>query len=382
MRLFIQCPTGISGDMFLAAMGDLGLDFTPLEEIFKQAGVAVRIDLQKERHRGLIGSSLLVQDEAEQSLRHLEDLQEIVDKCSLSPDVKTKSKNALQKLAQAEAKVHGVDLSEVHFHEIGATDTLVDVVGTFWALQTMGISRVTCSSLPWFGGYVDCAHGRLPLPAPATLQFMQDKPVYPSDFEQELITPTGALLVDCIVDSFTAGPEGKLLRSAMGWGSNDLDKMPNALRLFLFSQSREQVERIWVLETNIDHLTGEEIGNLFEELFEAGALDVFYSPGIMKKNRSGGMLQVISGIASLDNVQNSLFKHTLSLGIRRREMERVLLPREEKEYPTPWGNIRGKQLQLGEENFQKPEFDSLREFARSRGLSLVQLRYLLQEYKE
>ena len=380
MKLYIQCPTGISGDMFLAAMGDLGLDLGRLSEIFREAGIDVDIYTQKIRKKGFLASKLFIDSSTEQPLRHLTDLQEIISNCPVSEYVKASSDQALQNLGAAEAEVHGVDLQEVHFHEIGAVDTLVDVVGAFWALEKMQVNEVTCSGLPWFQGYVECEHGTLPLPAPATLKLLQNKPVYRTEFQDELITPTGALLLDSIVDSFNSGPAGVLDKSAMGWGSKDLGSVPNALRLFLYSEDFGQTENIWVLESNIDHLTGEEIGNLFQELFDAGALDVFYLPGIMKKNRPGGLLQVISDSKSLQQVQDSFFRQTLSLGIRRREMERVTLPREEKQYPTPWGNIKGKQVHLKEGRINKPEFDDLKQFAASRGMSLVQLRYLLQEY--
>mgnify|MGYP002338704619 FL=1 len=380
MKLFIQCPTGISGDMFLAAMGDLGLDVGQLSEIFREAGVEVDIHTQKVREKGLVASRLYIESSTQQPLRHLTDLQEIISNCPVSGYVKTSSDKALQKLGAAEAEVHGVELQEVHFHEIGAVDTLVDVVGAFWALEKMQVTGVTCSRLPWFQGYVDCDHGTLPLPAPATLKLLQNKPVYRTEFQDELITPTGALLLDSIVDSFTSGPAGVLDKNAMGWGSKDLGSVPNALRLFLYSEDSDQTEKIWVLEANIDHLTGEEIGNLFQELFDAGALDVFYLPGIMKKNRPGGLLQVISDSNSLEQVQETFFRQTLSLGIRRREMERVTLPREEKQFSTPWGNLKGKQVYLKDGKINKPEFDDLKQFAASRGLSVVQLRYLLQEY--
>ncbi|MFW6415549.1 MAG: nickel pincer cofactor biosynthesis protein LarC [Thermodesulfobacteriota bacterium] len=380
MKLYIQCPTGISGDMFLAAMGDLGLDVSQLSDIFREAGIEVDIYTKRIREKGLVASRLFIESRSSQPLRHLSDLQGIIHNCPVSEYVKTSSDQALQKLGAAEAEVHGVDLNDVHFHEIGAVDTLVDVVGAFWALEKMQITGVTCSRLPWFGGYVECDHGTLPLPAPATLRLLHNKPVYSTEFRDELITPTGVLLLDSIVDSFAPGPAGVLEKSAMGWGSKDLGSVPNALRLFLYSGSREETENIWVLESNIDHLTGEEVGNLFQELLDAGALDVFYLPGIMKKNRPGGLLQVISDSSSLGQVQESMFKQTLSLGIRRREMERVTLPREEKEFSTPWGSVRGKQIHFKEQGISKPEFEALKEFAASRGLSLVQMRYLLQQY--
>lgn len=381
MQLFIQCPTGISGDMFLSAMADLGLDISPLGNIFREVGLEVDVYTQRNYKHGLVGSRLVLESYTEQSLRYLRDLRKIIQNCPVSNQVVQKTDWALQKLADTEAKVHGADPEDIHFHEIGAVDTLVDILGAFWALEKMRIREVNCSSLPWFQGHVETEHGTLPLPAPATLELLQGKPVYRTDFESELVTPTGALLVDSIVDNFSQGPCGILQRTGMGWGTKDLGTVPNALRMFVYSPEEQSLEQIWVLETNLDHLTGEEIGSLFEKLFEDGALDVFYLPGIMKKNRSGGILQVLCSSRDLACVQDSLFKQTLSLGVRRMQMERVVMQRREVEYPTPWGSITGKQVQAKDKEIKKPEFDSLKELADSWGLSAVELRYLIQEYK-
>ena len=282
-ELHLDCPAGIAGDMFLAAMADLGVELAPLRGAFAGAGIDVEITALDARDKGISGKRMHIAAPHVQPLRHLAELTCIVRALPFTQNVRTRSEAALNRLAEVEARVHGCTVEEVHFHEVGAVDTLVDVVGAFWALETLGVSRVTCSHLPWFSGTVQCAHGLMPLPAPATAILLQGKPVYPTEFMGELITPTGALLLDRMVDEFTSGPSGCLERSGLGLGSMELPTV-NGLRALLLAGEGPGLERVMVLETNVDHLTGEEIGGVFNVLLDAGALDVLFLPGVMKKN--------------------------------------------------------------------------------------------------
>lgn len=382
MKLHIDCPTGVSGDMFLAALADLGVDLKPLESLLAKAGIEAGIEAVQSSRCGLSGRSLDLQWPEQQPLRHLPTILDIIEGMELSTNVQTRSREAFTRLAEVEASVHGLPLNQVHFHEVGAVDTLVDIVGCFWALEQLGVESVSCSHLPWFQGFVDSSHGRLPLPAPATARLLQGKPVYPTSFQEELITPTGALLVDSLVEDFQTGPSGRLQAEGIGWGRKDLGQVPNGLRLFLLQpSSQEQIERIWILECNIDHMTGEEIGDLFEVLQEAGALDVLYIPGVMKKNRPGGLIQVLCRPKELDSLQQSLFKHSLSLGVRRRESERVVLPRRQQRLQTPMGAVQAKAVELEGTTWSRPEFEALKQLADKTGRSVVQLRYLLSPGK-
>ena len=382
MKLHIDCPTGVSGDMFLAALADLGVDLKPLESLLAKAGIEACIEAVQSSRCGLSGRSLDLQWPEQQPLRHLPTILGILEDMELSSNVQSRSRDAFTRLAEVEASVHGLPLNQVHFHEVGAVDTLVDIVGCFWALEQLGVESVSCSHLPWFQGFVDSSHGRLPLPAPATARLLQGKPVYPTSFQEELITPTGALLVDSLVEDFQTGPSGRLQAEGIGWGWKDLGQVPNGLRLFLLQpSSQEQIERIWVLECNIDHMTGEEIGDLFEVLQAAGALDVLYIPGLMKKNRPGGLIQVLCRPKELDSVQQSLFKHSLSLGVRRRESERVVLPRRQQRLQTPMGEVQAKAVELEGTTWSRPEFEALKQLADKTGRSVVQLRYLLSPGK-
>jgi len=377
-ELYLDCPAGIAGDMFLAAMADLGVDFSLVQAGFAEAGVHVEITFRDVTDKGVSGKRLTIASPDAQPLRHLADLTAIVRALPFSEGVRLRSKDALGRLAAVEAGVHGCALEDVHFHEVGAVDTLVDVVGAFWALETLGVTRVTCSSLPWFSGTVQCAHGLLPLPAPATLALLQGKPVYPTQFTGELITPTGALLLDRMVDEFTSGPSGRLWRCGLGLGNMALPTV-NGLRALLVEGSGPQTERIVVLETNVDHLTGEEIGGVFGVLLDAGALDVLFLPGVMKKNRPGGLLQVLCRPVELERIRDLTFAQTMTLGLRITETTRVVLPRAAAVRQTPWGEVDAKETQIDGQCYSRPEFEALQDLARRTGRSVAQLRYLLGE---
>ena len=377
-ELHLDCPAGIAGDMFLSAMADLGVELAPLHAAFAGAGVDVEIVALEARDKGIRGKRMHIAAPHAQPLRHLADLTAIVRALPFSENVRSRSEAALERLAEVEARVHGCAVGDVHFHEVGAVDTLVDVVGAFWALEVLGVGRVTCSRLPWFSGTVQCAHGLMPLPAPATTILLQGKPVYPTELVGELITPTGALLLDRMVDEFTSGPSGCLERSGLGLGTMELPTV-NGLRVLLLAGDGPGLERVTVLETNVDHLTGEEIGGVFNVLLDAGALDVLFLPGVMKKNRPGGLLQVLCRPGDLARIRDLTFAQTMTLGLRMTETTRAVLPRAASTRPTPWGDVDVKETVIGEENYARPEFEALQALARRTGRSVAQLRYLLDK---
>ncbi len=387
--LYLDCPSGISGDMLLAGLIDLGLDLTGLERLFHQAGMDVDLRSVQDVRCGLAGKRLEIRSSATQPLRRLPEILELLDGLALPPDVGRRARRAFERLAEVEAKVHGVDPSVIHFHEVGAVDTVVDVVGAFWGLHELGVTTVHAGPLPWFRGQVRCAHGLLPLPAPAVVELLHGKPVFSTDHTVELITPTGALLVDQLVDEFRPGPEGTLRRCGIGLGTMDLAEQPNALRCLLYAPSSppshvespnsgtERTEDVVQLSTNIDHLTGEELGSCIEALFQAGALDVLFLPGMMKKNRPGGQLQVLCRPEHTAGVQQAVFRQTLTLGVRRQRLERVVLARREAVAKTPMGALPVKQMEIEGQRYERPEFQALQELAQRTGRSVAQLRYLL-----
>ncbi len=379
MHLYLECATGIGGDMLVAALADLGADLDPLRSRFGRAGLGIDFSVSEEMRNGLRGKALQVSCVKEQPLRRLDDLLAALEALDLPSGVSGKCERAFRRLAEVEALMHGVSEDDVHFHEVGAADTLVDITAMFFALDSLGVDTVLCNTLPWFQGRVESAHGLLPLPAPAVAELLKGKPVRPSGSRMELITPTGALLVDQAVTGFAEGPQGKVLGMGGGWGSHDLGRRPNLLRVFSFERADREVEEVWVLETNIDHLTGEEVGSLFDPLFAAGAADVLYLPGVMKKNRPGGQLQVVCEHGVLEAVQGAMFRHSLTLGMRRRRMERVVLPRRGITVETRYGPVEAKAMELEGRNLARAEYEALERLAAKTGRSVAELRYLLVE---
>jgi len=373
--MFIDARRGLAGDMMLAAMAHLGVDLTVLESALREAGLPVKLKVIEERRGGLFGRKLDVRVQKKQELRKLTDILRLLDKLPLSLDVLVRAQQAFVRLAEAEAAAHGVPVSKVHFHELGAVDTVVDVVGALYGLEALGVGLVLCSALPWFEGSVQSEHGELPLPAPATIRLYEGKPVFPAEAKEELVTPTGALLADQLAKEFTGGPEGRILGTGVGFGARPEGQ---GLRLVLFDPGEASLsEEIFVLETNLDHLTAEETGRAMEAVMEAGALDALYLPGLMKKGRPGGLLQVLCRPAELDAVRAAVFAHTLTLGLRETHGSRRVLPRGSAEIPSPFGPVAAKSFSLQGRKLLRPEHESLAEISRKTGLSVPEIRLTL-----
>jgi uncharacterized protein (TIGR00299 family) protein len=277
------------------------------------------------------------------------------------------------KLAEAEAKVHGTTVQKVHFHEVGAIDSIADIVGVAVGVDLLAADELICSPIPTGSGYVEIAHGRCSVPAPATAELLKGIPLAPSTVESELTTPTGAALVASLVTSF--GPLPPMTIDTIGYGAGDRDfaSQANVLRLLVGHRGAEHVQRdeILVLETNLDQATGEEIGHCSEQLLAAGALDVYATPILMKKGRPGTVLTVLCQGEHADTMERILFAETQTLGIRRMRMERHKLARESVEIATAWGPVRGKRVTLpdGQQRFA-PEYEDCRRLAVQHGLPL------------
>ena len=380
--LYLQIIGGISGDMFLALMADLGVELKELESIISEV-IPVKIAYQKRRTKGFSGTRVDIHYNENQCFRNLFDLEKIVNRLNISSHIKQKSIKAFRKLAQVEAEVHGISTYDVHFHEVGAVDTLVDVVGCFFCLEKLGVLKVYSSKIPLFEGYILCEHGKIFLPAPATLKLLKDKPTFFTSENKELITPTGALILDQVVDSYNKKPEGKLILDGIGIGHMELN-IPNILRGILFEEIEDEKkgfleDEVYVLETNIDHMTGEEIGYIFDTILESGALDVFFIPGVMKKNRPAGILKVICSEDRLDDVLYFIFKNTMSLGVRLNKTKRVKLDRFTTSVNTNLGDIALKEFKFQDRSYKRPEFESLKTLCKKNGMSPVELRLKLME---
>jgi len=362
-------------------MADLGVDLSRLEQIFFPH-MDVKIEFKKRRRMGFSGIMVHIKQYDPQKKRNLKEIIHLIKKLKINTNIKHKAIDAFNHLGKIEAEVHGVSPEDIHFHELGAVDAIVDIVGSFWALEQLEISRVYSSDIPLFEGIVECEHGKIPLPAPSTLKLLKGKPVYFSREKKELVTPTGALILDRIVDSFYERPCGELLNVGYGIGEYELS-IPNILRGMIFIEENTcsdfQEEEICVLETNVDHLTGEEIGYLFDVLLKKGALDVFFLPGIMKKNRPSGILKVLCYEIALRDMLSAIFKNTLTLGIRINKVKRVKLKRSSSTYYTKHGRIDTKEFTLDNMSYKRAEFDSLKELGKKIDMSPVEMRLKLME---
>ncbi len=380
-RLYLDLEYGISGDMFVAALADLGVDFAFLQQVLDRLGLEINMNFSSESRNGIMGKKAEFSWGKEQPMRNLNSILSLINKMDISSEVKQRSCQAFKRLAQVEAEVHGIDVKEVHFHEIGALDTLMDVVGVFWGLEQLNVNDATASPVPWFRGKIKADHGELPLPVPATAVLLRGKTVRPADYEWEVITPTGALLLDQLVADFRTGFKGMLLGSGTGFGQRE--KGFNGLRLFLFEEESGDKkylhDHVLVLTTNIDHLTGEELGVFMSRIMKSRALDVLYIPGFMKKNRPGCQIQVICAEEDLDTVLDSMFKQTLTLGIRIEKVQRVLLPRKTGKMKLEEEDIKAKKIFLDNQEYIRPEMDALLDLAAKKKKSVAGIRLSKKE---
>jgi uncharacterized protein (TIGR00299 family) protein len=356
---YFDCPTGISGDMCLGALVDAGVRIEYLIEQLQRLGLGSEYRLWQETvHRqGQAATKIHVDLLSEQSehhhhsARHLPEIEQIIQTAKLPDRVKDWSLQIFQKLAIAEGLVHGIAPEQVHFHEVGATDAIVDIVGTCLGLDYLGIEKIYGSALPTGGGTVWAAHGRLSVPVPAVLKLWESRqvPVYHNGIDKELVTPTGAAILVTLAESFGPPPQLQLQKMGLGAGSQDFTTA-NILRLWLGeSVSHEakipafaQSEKIAVLETQVDDLNPQIIGYLFEVLFKVGAVDLFTQPVGMKKSRPGILLTVLCHPDAIAVCQEVIFRETSTLGIRYSIQDRAILKREIQTVQTPYGEVRVK----------------------------------------
>lgn len=380
---YLDCPTGLAGDMCLGALVDAGVPLEYLQEGLKSLQIEDEYQLREETvtHHGQVGTKVHVDlshshdhhphHDHHHGSRHLPEIVDMIKKAQLPPRVEERSLAIFHRLALAEAAVHGIEPERVHFHEVGATDALVDIVGTCLGLEWLGIDRLFCSALPTGGGTVKAAHGILPVPAPAVLRLweMAQVPVYSNGIERELVTPTGAAIVTTLATSFGSVPSMRLEQVGLGAGSAQLP-LPNLLRLWVGSPGEPQgLEQVAVLETQIDDLSPQAIAYCCDQLFAAGALDVFTQPITMKKSRLGVLLTVICPPTHITACETLLFQETTTLGIRRTLQNRSILRRELRTLETPYGSVQIKLAWQGQQLFNlQPEYEDCAELARQHHL--------------
>ena len=375
---YFDCVAGASGDMILGALLDAGL---PLDTLRARLAMLNIRDFALDAARvlkngiGAIKVDVKVSDDAPE--RHLADLKAVVEASGLSRKVKDRAIRVFTRICEAEAAIHGAHVEDVHLHEVGGVDAIVDVCGVLAGLEALGIEQVVVSPLPMGRGFVQCAHGRIPLPAPATLMLLKGVPVVGSPIEKELVTPTGAALLAELADSFGPIPAMTLEAVGCGAGTRDLP-IPNLIRLLIGESSQPaaglQTETIVQLETNIDSDTPEVLGHVSAALMAAGALDVALLPAQMKKGRPGVIVQVLCRPREAGALETVLFLETSTLGVRRQWVQRDSLQRRSETIETPYGPIRIKIATLPDGHTRiAPEFEDCRAAAAAAKVSLRQV---------
>ncbi len=416
----LECFSGVSGDMFLGALLDAGVPARVLEEAVAALGVGARLEISQVVRSGISATKVDVWVDGEKDVarasspakgqhqhnhdhdhghghhddhqhsavdpvseashpltpehshghgRGLTEIREIIGKAAISATAKKTAIAMFEALGAAEAKIHATSIEEVHFHEVGAVDAMVDIVCAAVGAEALGVAEIVCSPLNVGGGMVKCAHGTFPVPAPATVELLKDAPVYSSGLQAELVTPTGAAIVKTLVRRFAEFPAMKIEKSGYGAGSRDFPGHPNVVRLIVGEAAstlaaKTASEVITVLEANLDDLNPQVFGYVMDRLLEEGALDVFGMPVQMKKNRPGTLLTVLCKPEDASKLTQLIFTETTTLGVRRRDEVRQTLARRWENVRTPWGEVRIKIASLnGTVTNYAPEYEDCRRIA-------------------
>ncbi len=408
MRIaYLDCFSGISGDMFLGALIDAGVSPRLLENAVAALNIGASLEIKRVARSGISATKVDVHCNREKDLandhehaqtvrgqspvaiqhqhaRSLTEIRRIIEKAAIDPSAKATATRIFEALGQAEAEIHNTSLDQVHFHEVGAVDAMVDIVCAAVGADSLAIDQWICSPLNVGGGNVKCAHGTLPVPAPATLKLLRDAPVYSSGPQVELVTPTGAAIVRTLTCRFAAFPAMKIEKTGYGAGTREFPEHPNLLRLTIGEAADSAAtspaasnDRITVLEANLDDLSPQVLAYAMERLLAEGALDAFSVPVQMKKNRPGALLTVLARIEDADRLAKLIFTETTTLGVRRREEQRQTLPRRWETVDTTWGPVRIKIANLnGAVSNYAPEYEDCRALAEAQH---VPLRTIMQE---
>jgi len=359
--------------MTLAALVSLGVDKTALIEQLRRLNISdFNIEFSIVDRSGISAVYADVKVPHERVHRHLSDIKKIINESTLSEAVKERAVAIFTRLAEAEAKIHGIEVEKVHFHEVGAMDAIVDVVGACIGFEMLGIERFTCSKVHVGSGFAQMAHGRFPIPPPAVAELLTRAPIYSTDIEGELITPTGAAIISTVCESYGAIPELKVERTGYGAGTREYKDFPNALRIILGETDRNAIsdhrplttDHLVLLETNIDDLSPQILGYVMDKAFLLGALDCWFTPIQMKKNRPATMVSVLCDLSKKDDITALLYSETSTLGVRLTYVDRECLPREVVKVRTEHGEVAVKIARFNDKIVNaKPEYDQVREIA-------------------
>ncbi len=370
-----DCFSGISGDMVLGALVDAGVSVEAIRAALDSLGLPIRLEIEKVKRCGFAATKATVEAADQEDYRFLPDVEAILAKGTLTPRQRELASTIFRKVAVAESVAHGMPLERVHFHEVGALDSIADIVGAAVGLDLLCVERFTSSPVPTGTGTVKCAHGIMPVPTPGTAELLKGVPLATSTVKGELTTPTGAAILTAVASEYTAAPAMTIDRIGHGAGTKDFLEQPNILRLLIGEANPERAgaerDTVVVLETNIDDAPPEFVGYCFERLLEAGALDVFTIPIQMKKSRPGVLLSVIAEPDRAADLEAILFRETATFGIRRYRAERTKLQREMVTVQTPWGPVKAKRGRRSDGlEVLSPEYEDCARVAREHGVPL------------
>jgi uncharacterized protein (TIGR00299 family) protein len=380
MIAYFDCFSGISGDMTLGAFIDLGVPLKWLKENLDRiplTGFDVSVDTVT--RNGITAKSAHVRVECNKTSRDYAQIRSLIENSPLPRNVKQMSHDIFERMADAEAHIHGCSRDHVHFHEVGGIDAIVDIVGTALCINYLNIKKVFSSSIPLGKGFVTCAHGTLPVPAPATIEILKGVPVYGTKIPHELVTPTGAAIIVTLAESYGEMPDMIIEKTGYGAGKRDIESIPNLLRVMAGTdscgetakRSPHQKDTIVVLETSIDDMNPEVFGFLMDRLFEEGALDVCWIPVFMKKNRPGTLVQVLCRRNRKDVLIDCILSETSSLGVRPYDAQRSMLRRESIIMNSAYGEIRVKRILEGNGGLRiVPEYEVCKKIALEKNLPI------------
>jgi pyridinium-3,5-bisthiocarboxylic acid mononucleotide nickel chelatase len=377
MIAYFDCFSGISGDMILGAFLDLGFPLSELTASLASLKIPkYTLSALSEKRMNLKGTRLRINvKQPGKGEKTFKEIRTMIEESKINKEVKEKSIEIFSCLAKAEAFIHQKRIDQVHFHEIGAADSIIDIVGSVLGIHFFDIREIVSSSLPLGNGFIQCGHGTLPLPAPATLEILKNIPVYGIGKSFETVTPTGAAIIATLAQTFGPLPAITIEKVGYGAGERKDNEVPNLLRVILGrKEKRVSWEQVVVIETNIDNMNPEIYEYLIEVLFKKGALDVALIPVQMKKNRPGTLLKVIAMESDKTELIESIFNETTSLGVRVHTVERYTLSRKIKVVETPWGKVRIKIIEEPDGRIvSSPEFEDCKRIARAKNIPLKQI---------
>jgi hypothetical protein len=379
---YFDCFSGISGDMTVGALLDAGLKIETLEKELKKLGLSgYQLEVNKVVKKGISATQFKVKIKEEGVERRFKDILTILEESKLDEEIKKETKKIFFNIAQAESKIHQKDIDRIHFHEIGGLDSIIDITSVVIGIKTLGIEEIYSSALPVGKGFVKCAHGVIPVPAPATLELLKNIPTYSGGIESEMITPTGAAIIGTLANSFGERPLMKIERIGYGAGEKEFS-IPNLLRVSIGEKilKDENLKDSYVsdeavlIETNIDDMSPEFYDYIIDKLFTQGALDVFLTPIQMKKNRPAHMLSVIGYEQDLKGILEVLFSESTTLGVRIREIKRLRLAQQNFIAETKYGKIRIKVgIFKGEIKNIAPEYEDCKKMAKQHQIPLKEV---------